>query len=190
MVHLYVSGPSVTSKLGGPEWVWLGSVALREEVEDETKVAVQYLQRCMGFKVFMCTGDNPRTAARVAATLGIPIASVVAQQTPEAKVRFIRSLSQPTNPRESQESLTDRDQNSNSSAHLLRRELEEQPVCCMVGDGLNDSPALSEAALGVAFGVGNSIPVAAAEVAVGGRSWTELVDLFKIARETRSVIRW
>ncbi|OEH74338.1 copper-transporting ATPase [Cyclospora cayetanensis] len=191
VVHLHASVLPRNSKDAKPEWVWLGAVALQDEINDETKVAVKYLRQCLGFKVFMCTGDNPRTAARAAAALDIAASHVMAQQTPEAKVRFLRSLSCQGSTGASSETAGD---TSGYSSPFMSSLLEEgqkgAPVCCMVGDGLNDSPALAEAALGVAFGVGSSLPLAAAGVAVGGRSWTELVDLFKIARQTRSIIRW
>ena len=180
VVHLHASvSPNTKAEGGRPQWLWLGSIALQDEIQEETNVAIEYLRRCLGFKLFICTGDNPRTAARVAAALNLPSSCVRAQQTPADKAVFLRSLKEQRGSSE-QTVVSDVQQEGK----------KDMPVCCMVGDGLNDCPALAEAALGVAFGVGQAMPLAAADVAVGGNSWTEMVDLFLIARKMRRIIQW
>ncbi|KAL8433348.1 hypothetical protein Efla_001902 [Eimeria flavescens] len=192
-LHAFLCFSKGSSEAGA--WVWLGSIALEDEIQNEAKTAIRFLKEKLGFEVFMCTGDNPRTAARVATAFGIPLECVRAQQKPEDKVAFLRSLHAPaisssTEQLSSEETVGTAGDKIPAALPVQKQKANDETVCCMIGDGLNDSPALAAAALGVAFGVGSALPIAAADVAVGGSSWTEIVDLFRIAKKMRSIIQW
>ena len=81
----------------------------------------------------MLTGDNQRTAERIAQEIGID--DVYAELLPEAKLEVIRQLQQ-----------------------------QYQSVA-MVGDGINDAPALAQASVGIAMGtVGSDVALETADV--------------------------
>ncbi|CBZ54241.1 putative copper-transporting ATPase 1 [Neospora caninum Liverpool] len=72
--------------------VFLGAVAFADELSPDAEAAVAYLKDALRLKLFVCTGDNRRTAQRVATALGISPSCVLAEALPPQKAAFVRSL--------------------------------------------------------------------------------------------------
>jgi P-type Cu+ transporter len=108
-----------------------GVIAVADAVQDSAAYAVAALH-ARGFQTMLLTGDNPGSAAAVAALVGID--EVIADILPEGKVDVI-------------EQLRDR-------GHVV----------AMVGDGINDGPALARADLGMAIGRGTDVAIGAADI--------------------------
>ena len=106
-------------------------IAVADAVKESAVVAVAALHD-RGLRTVLLTGDNPASAAAVAARVGID--EVIADVLPEGKVDVIEQLR------------------------------ERGHVVAMVGDGINDGPALARADLGMAIGRGTDVAIGAADV--------------------------
>ena len=71
----------------------------------------------------------------------------------------------------------------------IRRQQEEGKKIVMVGDGINDAPALTQADVGVAIGTGTDIAIEAADVTVVRGDLESVVRAVRIARRTFAIIR-
>jgi len=138
-------------------------VAVADTVRPEAVRAVRHLHT-MGMTVHMITGDNTRTANAVARQLGI--SSVSAEVLPHNKAETIESLQQ---------------SNNNNSKRRV--------YVAMVGDGINDSPALAQADVGVAIGSGTEVACEAADIVLMKDNLTDVVLALDISKRTYARVK-
>ncbi len=112
-----------------------------------------------GLEVAMLTGDNERTARAVADELGIDHDQVKAEVRPEDKADVIDALQ------------ADGDR------------------AMMVGDGVNDAPALTSAHLGVAIGSGTDVAIESADVTLMRDDPADVLKAIRIADATIAKVR-
>jgi P-type Ca2+ transporter type 2C len=166
------------------ELVYLGVVGIIDPPRDEARVAIGEAHSA-GIRTVMITGDHPRTAARIAADLGLAPdgtpartgadlerldddglralareASVYARVAPEHKLRLVDALQDDGN------------------------------IVAMTGDGVNDAPALRSADIGVAMGVtGTDVSKEAADMILADDNFATIVVAVREGRGIFANIR-
>lgn len=132
----------------------LGLIAMRDEPRADTSDAVRQL-RAMGITPVVLTGDNPRTAAAIAGSMGL---EYLAEMMPEDKLVEIRKMS-------------------------------ESGGVMMIGDGINDAPALKQASVGVAMGSGTDVALETADAAILRDRVTDVPGMIRLSRAAMGNIR-
>jgi Ca2+-transporting ATPase len=166
------------------ELVYLGVVGIIDPPRDEARVAIGEAHSA-GIRTVMITGDHPRTAARIAADLGLAPdgtpartgadierldddglralareASVYARVAPEHKLRLVDAMQDDGN------------------------------IVAMTGDGVNDAPALRSADIGVAMGVtGTDVSKEAADMILADDNFATIVVAVREGRGIFANIR-
>jgi P-type Cu+ transporter len=140
----------------------LGRIALSDQLRTDSAQAVAELQR-MGFDIVLMTGDNHAAANAIARLAGIT--HVHAGIKPRGKAEAV--------------------------ARLRAEVLADRPhaIVAMVGDGVNDAPALAAADLGIAVGSGSDVAKETGDIVLVGSSLLALPYAVKLSRATMRVIR-
>jgi len=171
----------------GATVVWVGVdgvVAGALRCEDSMRASAPRataLLRAMGVHVVMLTGDNRGSARRVAAHCGIAEADTHYGLTPERKMRFVTSETL---------ALETKWRADDGWAARARRRFFGRATLAMVGDGINDAPALGAADIGVAMGVaGAAAAMETADVALLTNDLARLAESVFLGRECVRKIR-
>ena len=134
-----------------------GILAASDTPRPELAKALAAVRRQGVRQIIMLTGDNERTAAALAAHIGIEYR---ANLLPEDKIAIVKEYQ--------------------AMGHIV----------VMVGDGVNDAPALAQADVGIAMGAaGTDIAIEAAHVALMRDDWMLVPEVFQIARRTMRVVK-
>ena len=140
----------------------LGLLAVADTPKPSSAQAVAELRQ-LDLQVSMLTGDNPRTAAAIADLVGID--QVAAEVLPDQKSHRVAHLQAELSPR----GATGR--------------------VAMVGDGINDAPALAQADVGIALGTGTDIAIESADVTLMRGELTTVAQAVRLSRATMRVIK-
>ena len=115
--------------------------------------------RELGMEPILLTGDAPQVAQAVASQVGISTENVYAGVTPEGKSQVIEKLQ--------------------AAGHRV----------AMVGDGVNDAPALALAELGIAMGSGTDVAAEAADIVLTRSDIASVVTALRLSRATLRTIK-
>jgi len=144
----------------GPSARVAGAIALADAPRPASAAALARL-KALGLDLVMLTGDTQVTANAIAAQVGPPgtFLRVMAGVLPGDKAAHVRALQ------------------------------AEKRVVAMVGDGINDAPALAQADVGIAMGSGTDIAMEAADIALMRADLNGVADAILLSRRTLRIIR-
>jgi Cu+-exporting ATPase len=113
----------------------------------------------MGITPWLVTGDSSEVAASVATTVGIDAAHVVSHALPETKLEIVERMK--------------------SEGHTV----------LMIGDGINDSAALTAADLSMAMGTGTDTAINSADITLMNTGLGSVISALKLSKKTLKIIR-
>merc|ERR1711939_1294833 len=152
-------------KMEGKSVILIAAIA--DQLRPESFQVVSALRK-RGIDVWMLSGDNEKTAKAVAGKVGIEASNVIAGVLPDQKADQIKYLQK-----------RGVEVPSRGLFGYLKQETSRATVA-MVGDGINDSPALTVADVGIAIGSGSEVAISSAGfvlVSSNLRSLPVLIDL-------------
>lgn len=146
----------------------------KDSVKPGSKEAIAAL-RAAGIRTVMLSGDKAEVAERVAAEVGID--TVIAQVRPDGKAYWIRQLQ------------ISRDAAAAQSSVAPAIADVPNGLVAMVGDGINDAPALAQADVGIAIGTGTDIAMQSADVTLMSGDLRGVVKTLNLSQATMRNIR-
>ncbi|PGH32909.1 Cu2+-exporting ATPase [[Emmonsia] crescens] len=146
--------------------------ATSDPIRAEAASVISSLQS-KNIDVFMCSGDNKTTAHAVAAAIGILASNVMANVLPPQKAEYIRQI-----------------QENKLYSTNTKKKSNKKRIVAFVGDGTNDSPALTAANVSIAMASGSDIAVNSAGFILLNSDLTTILELCTLSRRVFNRVKW
>lgn len=138
----------------------VGNIVLADEIKSKTKETIEKLNK-LGIITKMFTGDKKEIAEKVAKEIGIK--AVKAEMLPQDKYEELDKI-------------------------INTREINKKVA--FVGDGINDSPVLARADIGISMGgIGSSSAIEASDVVIMTDELDKIVEGIDISKKTNKIIK-
>ncbi len=132
-----------------------GIIGISDKIKDQTAYALDKLRE-KSLEIYMITGDNKQTAMSIGKQLKIDENHILAEVLPNEKAITIQKL----------------------------QESEPHKIVGMVGDGINDAPALAQADVGIAIGSGTDIAIETADIVLMRGDLRNVVSAINLSKKT------
>lgn len=159
----------LSTRTPSTQWTLTAILSASDPLRPEASEVVSALQT-RGIEVWMLSGDNPKTANAVGRQVGIHPENIIAGVLPAEKASKITYLQKSLQPRRGM-----------GFQHALNPKRTRATIA-MVGDGINDAPALAVADVGIAIASGSDIAVQSASfiLMTDLRGVTTLISLSRV----------
>lgn len=143
------------------EGKYKGYILIADKVKDDSKKAIEDLKKEKIKKTYILTGDEKRIADKIAQEVGVD--ECKSELLPDQKLENLETI--------------------------LKSKSEKEKVI-FVGDGVNDSPCLARADIGIAMGgIGADAAIEAADVVIMTDELTKIAQAIKIAKKTMKIVK-
>ncbi|KAI5795434.1 Cu-transporting P-type ATPase [Peziza echinospora] len=171
MRPITTTSPTSVDPLPSSQFTLSAIFSATDPIRKESRAVVNYLQTNLHLQVWLISGDNHTTTHSVAAQVGIPLTNVIASVLPHEKALHVRRLQQLPPP-------------PGSRGNAKRN------IVAMVGDGINDAPALSTSDVAIAIGSGSDIALSTSSFVLLNSDLWGVVRLVHLSRKVLSRVRW
>jgi Cu+-exporting ATPase len=171
-----LQGEAKTAMLVAIDGVAAGVIAVADTVKPTSRAAIDQLH-AQGVRVVMLTGDNRRTAEAIAQQVGVD--AVLAEVLPGEKADEVKRL----------QVAGGTLQVAGVQADHPVTQSPNPSVIAMVGDGINDAPALAQADIGMAIGTGTDVAIEAADVVLMRGDLRSVPQAIKLSKATMRGIK-
>jgi Cu2+-exporting ATPase len=137
-----------------------GLIAVSDTLRPDAKATVEKLRQ-MGLRVMLLSGDRLEAVSAIAEQLGINNTNIMAGIPPAKKAEVIQSL----------------------------QTGQHQSIVAMIGDGINDAPALSQADVGIALHSGTDVAMQTAAIILMRDNLNDVIESILLSRATFNKIR-
>jgi Cu+-exporting ATPase len=159
-----------------------GIVAVADVLKKSSKAAIEDLHH-MGIETVMITGDNTKTAAAIARQVGID--RVLSEVLPQDKSREVKKLQEAGVAERGEK----RKQGNISGQKRASASANHRNVVAMVGDGINDAPALAQADIGIAIGSGTDVAMESADIVLMRSDLSDVPTAINLSKRTIRIIK-